>query len=473
MLPRPQATSRQSARKFSFKDNGPRDGFKFRGNHFCDDSLVTPKSLVWKNDKGRCTVAIRIVPQPVGDTDWSPYRFSDEPTDFGDFICAYPAWRKTGQGGATFLLEDTAIPDHEQDTTPNPVRLFMYNINAAIKAGTDPGGWAGLLTGGAGQSAEIPAPTTLYFVMGPIYEMGLDGVLANPEGLGPRDKMPLLMLGNSAGQMLVRRMTEVYGSAETDIDVSRGLAHEGDFKLQTDPVAINKGMFWKFFPFGNDPRSTGREAPRAAGEREPIGYDCFATPSVKPYMSASLAGQEDLVRSRMHPWENILIFPTLEEQAELFVQRIKDPAMIRYAWADEPQYMKIANDYYARRVVSAPSGEQAAPSEEDNNRPLVGPRRAAVAPSAAHPKETDDSAGSLPSRSPLLPPQEPTRAGNPPFVPGSRVNTADPDAVAAAAARVAPTATPLGVNPDKVNESEQKLASARARMAQRNAANSA
>lgn len=359
-------TSMRQGRRYSMTEHGQtQSGFR-TGNHLLRPGVAD----IWQLGFEKGPSTFRILPglnplrnepnQPYFD----PYRFSandeQDALGLGDFIRVYPACRGFGDPQVTFIHMDPSDASGDQQMTPGWV---LYRaIDRAVAAGQDRPGWAALLRGGRGRGAQLPRPGYVYLTQ--VVVMSHNGQIERqPRGLA--EKTIVLELGQSAGMALAAELKaerEGFNGDPNDME---------NRYLNGDPVSLNLGRFVTFFTKSQgDPRQVQQQqvgswnmavAPQMGpqgrggqGNMEPKGYGCFMEPTFgNPPFPANLAQFEAAVRARVLPWDDILQFPTIEQQAAYLADKFP-PEVIDYAWREHRHW--ISEDVQ-RRIVSAVSAQ--------------------------------------------------------------------------------------------------------------------
>ena len=353
------ASMRQRQRRnYSFGDYGASETTARQGNYLIKQNMAD----LWSPAYGQGVTTIRIFPAlSPEDGTWEPYRWPStdpyDPLKFSDFIRRYSAVRSMGDPGVTFIQLDPTNPQVE-DSQMTPAWLLYRAIDRAVATGQDRQGWASLLRGSVGRGAMLPKPTEVYLVQGVI--MSYKGrAYSPPKGFGAADKTVVIELGHSAGVALVQELNrEREGYTGNPDDFEARYANG-------DPVSLNGGRFVSFYTLKDgDPRQAQQQAAHgwqgvaagnqhgAAGGRQadPIGYGCFMEPSFGT-VPARLAEYDALVRQKVRQWDDMLYFPTIEQQAALLADKF--PAeVITYAWSGHPEWIP---EEVRRRAVGAVS----------------------------------------------------------------------------------------------------------------------
>ncbi len=347
---------RGNTRRYSFADHGNSNQGTKQGKFIIKNNAAQHWNPCW----GEGVTVIR--PYPARSVEqgvtWDPYRFSDANGDFGDWIRRYDAVRNFGDPGVTFIIADPADPVRE-DPQNLPAWVLFNAIDRAVNAGQEQQGWAGLLRGGRGRSPVLSRPSEVYLLQGAIMQNKSE-LYNPPRGFG-EDKPLVLELSMNAGVSLV---------TELNRKVENGSAPDGDWEhlfLNGDPVGLANGRFITFYKLADgDPRvrqqqqaggwNTAPQTQNGQRQQEPIGFGCYLEPTFNG-MPANLQQFEQQLIGKVQPWDEILWFPTVDEQAHLISDKFP-PDMILYAWRDHPHWIPeaIRNRAVAQHAVNAPAG---------------------------------------------------------------------------------------------------------------------
>lgn len=332
--------SRPSGRRYSMGAHGHSETSERFGNFLLQSGCGTE---VWKPSYNDGVTTVRFFPgkNPDDPNNWDPFRLGDEPRQFGDWIRRYPAVRSMGDPGATFIIKDPADDSIQLEMTPAWV---LYNaINRAVNQKSDPG-WGGYLKGGQGRGAQLPRPGEVYLAQCCIVQH--KGKLKSPFYGAADDKHVVLEMGTSAGKALL-------DLCDAPVEGYQGPPENYDARFQSgDIVDPAGGRYVTFYSLkGGDPRQGRNTALTAAaafgggsgrqssggGRDEDIGFGCYVEPTFAG-MGAAILAVEEQIKRKVRPWDDIVRFPTLEEQAAILCSRFP-PAMILYAYQDFPSWI--------------------------------------------------------------------------------------------------------------------------------------
>jgi hypothetical protein len=350
------------------------------GARFCKTERVTPWKLLWRTTRGvkQFTTTARLFPgkNPHHHADWDPYRLSQGRDDFGDWIRWHWAWRRSGFGNSiTFLLH----PGKDLDPQ-NPAVLLYRTVNSAVKNNRGARGHWGAMVSENERGSVIGRPKRMFMSQGAIVEHG-GKWFDIPKGLGEEDLPILLDLGSDAAKKIIRICRERYRPEELyEMGVTQ--PHWMDFFKHGDPIGLEDGRFFEFYPESLPPphimraqRSGRPEAPtgplklspsmmrqRAAqydeddeyDERAIEGYTVNVYDQVGPdeyhQMGASLVEFADQLYERVLPWSEVLLFPSYKQQAEMIAPLLRLQSqtspngelfldVAEVAWADHKDWL--------------------------------------------------------------------------------------------------------------------------------------
>jgi hypothetical protein len=279
---------------------------------------------------------------------WDPYRFGLEPNNFGDWIRRYPGVRNMGANGngVTFISIDPANPQ-APDINSTPGAMLYNAINRAVDSGQERPGWAAMLKGARGRSAALSRPTDFWLCQCFLAQHG-GKVYMPPKGFGENDKPIVMEISHQAGTTLMSELNRPRDGFQGDPNNWEESMACGDV------VSLQTGRWITFYTLGEgDPRTqrnaqhSGWQQPQQMGmgqannqQDSQAGYGCFVEPMFGQ-VSARLAEYEGIVQAKTMAWDDILWFPTLEEQAALLADKF--PAeMIVYAWRDRQEWIPEA-----------------------------------------------------------------------------------------------------------------------------------
>ncbi len=347
---------RSGQRRYNFAEHGNSNQGSKQGKFIIKNNLAQHWNPCW----GDGVTVIR--PYPAKSIEqgvtWDPYRYSAEGNQFGDWIRRYDAVRNFGDPGVTFIIADPADPTRE-DPQRLPAWELFNAIDKAVSSGQEQQGWAGLLRGGRNRGAVLSRPSEVYLIQGAIMQHKTE-LFSSPRGFGD-DKPLMLELSSNAG---VSMLTEL-----NRLNENSG-APEGDWEhmfVNGDAVSLDYGRFITFYKLADgDPRqrqqqqaggwnSAGQQA-TGARQADPIGYGCYLEPTFNG-IPANLRQFESMIQNKVQMWDDILWFPTVEEQAHLIADKFP-PDVILYAWRDHPDWIPetIRNRAVAHHAVNAPAG---------------------------------------------------------------------------------------------------------------------
>jgi len=301
--------------------------------------LPTSGAELWSTSWNNKLTSFRPFPVPDDSGQLSPYRYSAEAGDFGDWIRAYPVFKGGVKQLVTFLLFDPAS-DRDYDLHDNPAFVLFHAINGAVNSGQGAPSWPPLLKGGAGRAASLTKPDQLFLMQGALMEQG-GKLYSPPRGGGQTDRLVVLALSGGTGRklktMLDDRASGYNGPVE---DYDRSMTYG-------DPVSLQHGRYIRFCqapgqlsvaqPQAQTAGFGGSRNEAQSRDAEVKGYDIVIEPTFRG-ATANLAAVEPLIRSRVKPWPDLLNFPTTQEQV-LILARAFPPDVVDYAFRDRPNWL--------------------------------------------------------------------------------------------------------------------------------------
>jgi len=354
---------------YSFSRNGASSMNRRQGAHIVKNNLVDHISPCW----GDGVTVIRPLPlletRDDGAKQWTPYRRTGQPDslNFGDWIRRYDAVRKFGDPGVTMIISNPDDPNEPPlDETPSWV---LYNaIKRAIREKVEQPGWASLLEGGNNRGAVLSRPTEVYLVPCLLMQNKMEKYMP-PKGFNATDKPQLMELSSGAGNTLIAEMNKPREGSQ---------AVDGDWENMYengDPVSLEYGRYITFYRLSDgDPRvantqqpqtqhgqalwTSQRQNPRQQQQRsrEVNGFGCFLETTFDQN-SANLSQYANELATKSFSWDDVLWFPTLEEQARILADKFPANA-IMYAWDDHRSWIPdgVREKAVAAHSVGAPAG---------------------------------------------------------------------------------------------------------------------
>lgn len=338
-----------------------------QSNEFGNYILKRGAGEIRKPTWNRTETVVRFLPQwDFEENRWTPFRRTDNPNDFGDWIRAYDAVRGFGEHGVTLLLYDPMV-ENFYDINSNPCVILYRAIDAAITNRTCQPDWPSLFRGANGRRASLSKHQRLYVARAGIFRINSKDMASNgraPLGLSASDPAFFLEMSKSTGQKLLASLEER--------DPKTGEFRHGDI------VSLDRGAYVSIFQEGANPRqgqghdqgaevsltitSGGRGNYGDSGKSFP-SYDLEIMPKWNGF-NAKLNSPEmsQLVRTKQRPWADCLQFFTPQEQA-FMVQDGFPAGAILYAWRDHPEWIKDETRSKAVARKSALAGDR--PAQHD------------------------------------------------------------------------------------------------------------
>lgn len=417
-------------------------------NKVIKDGMGKIRRPSWCKENETNETVFRILPHLGQDGNWEPFRYSNSLRDYGDWIRRYDAVRSFGANGHTWLLYDPVRqPGYSLDA--NPAVILYRSIDRAVAAGQDQQGWAALLRGSAGRGAPLSKPTEIYVVRAAIFKINNKDIVVgerSPLGLNDQDLPYFMELPQSAGQALLSKLelrNEQYeGTPESDPDFFHNSYLYGDI------VDLSKGAFVRIFREGCDPEAAVAQAQTAGTRQVVVGggrgiyqnqqqkkaenrFDCDLTPTWNGW-TAVLADEQGatdaLLRKNARPWEDVLNFPTHEQQAAWINDSFPASAIL-YAFRDHPEWISEGTRAKAvDRTYSVPTtpavvpglqrASAAAPVQRTNSDAGAAPAQKTntvpgVAPAVDAPAAPPQNAGKTVNWASRAPSTDPTEVASP------------------------------------------------------------
>jgi len=291
-----------------------------------------------------------------------PYRYDLDPGTFTDWIRSYPAVKYVGMGDEnyTFLLYDKTDPTYERRSNPYVV-LYKAVYNAVERDFTAPDmSWSRLIKG---RQKALSPPTDLFFMQGLIFKHGNDlyvGQGKAPLGIGPNDDPQIIQLTRSAGQALTTLLNEIdpeYAGSPKNFEKAMRYG---------DVIHPKFGRFIRIFPKGDEavgaqldgmdnweagggggdsPRRRGGGSGTTGGGGFQGGFDVAIDQTlvvggqktkISPQISPAAVKN---LRSKIVWWDEILHFPSHEEQCLMLAKALKGArSVLEFAWQDHPEF---------------------------------------------------------------------------------------------------------------------------------------
>ncbi len=301
----------------------------------------------WNNTE----TVIRIFPGlcPEDPKQLDSFRVSESLGRYGAWQCCYEAVRKFGEPGVTFLLHNGTDP-HYNPFMQNPAWVLYRAIKDACEKGHGKPEWFPLLSKADKQSAPLTAPTEIVLVQGAIFRHDSKDMFGDgqpPYGAGPGDPTVIFEFSKSAADKLFALLDE-------ESEDWKGDSEDPDRFKHGDPVAVDDGAFVHIYQIGTDVSGATKRVTSTADiySRKPsgfapkktkgaFGYDCHLTKTLdgdEGGLTASMVGNEHLVKSKCRLWDDILDFMTDTEQAHL-INPLFPASAIMYAFRDHKDWI--------------------------------------------------------------------------------------------------------------------------------------
>lgn len=342
---------------YRFADNVHASSNNNFGNYVIRKGMGELRRPTWNYTE----TVIRILPCWNFSTNaWEPFRRSTNYFDFGDWIRSYDIVRRLGENGVSFLLYDP-VANPSYDVSSNPCCILYKAINRAIDAKHSEPDWPAMLRGGAGRGAILSRPSKTYLIRTAIFRIKSKDMVSadrSPLGLSTNDPPYFFDLPKSVGEKLC-------GMLEEHDEDFKGNPEDFDAMYKYgDIVSLAGGAYVHIFQEGADPRqaladSTPKQltvaGTRSQGhsDRTIPGYDMFIDKSFMGFSPQfNTTELERIVKAKQRAWEQVLYFPTDQEQAFLIQDGFPASAIL-YAWKDKKEWIKDETRSRAVGRVSA------------------------------------------------------------------------------------------------------------------------
>jgi len=363
---------------------------------------------------------------PENLNEWEPFRLSDQPRDYGDWIRRYDMAVSLGNPGITFIVKDPM--DHMADSQQCPVWMLHRAITNAIKAGTGLPSWPPLTMGSAGRGAQLDRPKDGYLIQGILMEH--KSLAQDPPRGSQVDHKPVVMLlSQSAGNALMAKLEE--------------RNPDNSFRYE-NLVDLDSGLYIQFHQAGTQNRNNAPRTMNTVGGRQADNMK-YEVEILEDYSGIlpTFPGIHELAQSHVRAWDDIIRIPTYEEQVALLCNAGLPESAIVYALGDVygdiiPQHI---HDKAREGMTGGPAG------------PVVGAVRSNPMQRQAPAMTTTNP---MQRRAPAPPPEDVEEVPEPTMAP-----------VATQAATTAPfDAQPTHAAPERTKATSDALARARSRALQ-------
>ncbi len=244
--------------------------------------------------KQRSVYRILPVPSPDDPNSFEPYRYSDEPGDFGGFLYGCYMANNLGTNKLNFVLGDRRDFD-EVTIYDSPLAVLEKSLVSALSVGEGQPDWKGLVKVGKSSFGERKAPP---LITKPTFHYLLQVAVVSHEdkpadkvfwGLDDDDPLILLSITSNAGASLIAQL---------------------DRYLELDPVSLEKGLFIDVHSVDNPP-------PEADTSHITSEYG-YAVTLLDEFngLTPDLSSRVDDVRDKVKWWDDIIYIPDVEEQVK-------------------------------------------------------------------------------------------------------------------------------------------------------------
>jgi len=295
---------------YSFKDFGFGQNVSDPGtfnnkllNEGAEYKIIKP---YWSRDPStdRGNTVVRPLPVPDGSGNWSPYRKSfDSPVDFGDWIRGYQV-AKVGEDRIVFIIHNPVLGPLQM--TQSPVHLLRRKIFTAVNEGAAPKTWLNFVSTRHLQGADarrellVPKPTDVVFCQVLLLQHG--NTKYDPTEQLTTGKSIIMMFPKSAARSLIEKLS---------------MTNQEDNYIFNDIIDFKNGAFIIIT----------RTADTATYQVD-IKY-------LYDKMRANIAKDAvSLLSKKLKPWDEILYFPSPEEQVALLCDSGLPADILVYAFHD-------------------------------------------------------------------------------------------------------------------------------------------
>jgi hypothetical protein len=338
------AGTRPIGRRYSMAQHGASQAGSDYGHRLLQPH-VAARYMIQKPLYKQGYTTLRIFPGKEPDGTLTPYRFGAGPLQYGDWIRRYDMMVAVGTSlPLTYITHDRAEDGVDPRTRirMHPAAKLRVYVDTQIRLGQEETGWAMLVQDPPDhqRGPALPWPSEQSLVFCACFYRG-NKQFSPPEG-GAIDQRGLIFTLPKGGT------NKFFDELDKPNPAYAGdPSNYAESLLHGDPIALDHGKFVTFFAKKNDPRRSPQQAAiwatQAGGrqEREEAGYDCDIQPlfgAIPPQMNAPHL--RDLVLHHVQPWDQILWFPSYEEQAHMLALQFP-PNLICRAWADNPEWIPI------------------------------------------------------------------------------------------------------------------------------------
>jgi len=291
--------------RYTFESEGVPTGRGLQGMHILRNGSGCQ---IWKPTWGGKKTIVRTLPvrDPDNPNQWDPFRLSDGPHGFGDWIRRYDMAFSIGIPGITFITQDPR--DHDIDAQQNPVWMLHRAIPAAVRSGQAPSSWGAMVVGQTGRPLPISPPKDGYLMQGIVVEWN-DKPRVPPIGVQPNDMPVVFLMSQTAGEALIEKIQEKNP--------------DGSWK-HPDLLDFNGGGFIQFHQAGSQNRVNPAQTGSLGSQQRALGGQAlenrYEVEILDNYnnVSPAITDLEPMLaaRSQRVMWDEIIHIPTLEEQVQ-------------------------------------------------------------------------------------------------------------------------------------------------------------
>ncbi len=381
---------------YDSKVDGRRESFTPKGDHTINTSVAAVRLIRPMYEKGPLVYRIfpcRSYTEP--NTKLLRGRKSAEPGDYTEWQVRVAAAKMVGMPDCDTITFNLYSPTKKDKAyrDANPYSIFYWACKRACDSGEFGNGqawdarWNKLMKGSKKTgAANIKPPEAIFYSQGAVYINGdkdyMDGERTKPLGLSPDDDLVIVANPQSAGPSI----TELFDKQKDEYDSE---AAEKSYSVPFvfgDPVGVfnakervvKGGKFIQIF----NPKVTKVKGPNSTWDgkiKDISGYEAAVLGEFKDSAGVvhtpSLDSDDvDVIFDKVQFWwddedsgeKGILNFPDYEEQASLVARAFKTiPSLLRFAWADNEEYMTDdVKGILAARVSTVIPGKDGEEGEE-------------------------------------------------------------------------------------------------------------
>lgn len=330
-------TEAQTRRPYRYKTDGHHSTRGMVGSYLIKSGSGVTE---WRPSWQKTVSTWRFLPNfdlrfPIEQKIFTPWRYTSDSDDIGDWFRTFPAVRNFGKPGVTFILADPTDPEYDPSAMANHPAWMIYDIvEKRRKSSTLPEKWNYLTVKPDNGDAPVHAPDEISIALAALMEHKSKDFSEAPKGGCADDGTVAGVFSKSAKQAIFEAMNEAnpeFADKKFNIDdfgddVDAYIEYLQQHYKNGDPLDLQTGAYFRLFEKGGDPRRTnaanpktrestfGRRAGGAGGkqeQRELSGYDCYLT---SEYNGLPAAFPEELALSKIKPWDAFVCIEDTRQQ---------------------------------------------------------------------------------------------------------------------------------------------------------------